>query len=292
MLGGIISKLSGVAGSAGNLLYLTWNGQRVDPYEFTLTAFNGLIASDYAGITVRVTNIHTTSAGVGGVLFTGGASWTLESPQIYYATYATGIAAFPAASYPGLRMCFGDVGGGRVVHISNGTRYMPEGGRFTFFQASYGTVAAPTQTIAAGVTSGTFTLAGSAPTIPANYLSTGFALQIKARFQRHGVTATIPAYIRIGTAGTSADADMWAVSLAATDLLHTSVDCYAMVTASNTLTTNSSSAQSGGGGTGQLVDKTANVNIASAMIISSTCTKNTADSIDLLSLMVEVVAPS
>lgn len=89
-------------------------GTNIDPWEFTLTQFLNLTASDYAGITVRVTNLHTNSAGVGGVLFTGGATWTLESPYIYYATFDL----LPAASlWPGARCLVGSgIGiGGAVV---------------------------------------------------------------------------------------------------------------------------------------------------------------------------------
>lgn len=99
-------------------------GTNIDPYEFTLAEFNQLTASDYAGITVRVTNIHTTSAGVGGVLFTGGTTWTLESPYIYYATFDL----LPAASlWPGARCLVGSgIGiGGAVVESRqiSGTYY-------------------------------------------------------------------------------------------------------------------------------------------------------------------------
>lgn len=111
--------------SSGNVTGLVdQSGNLITPYEFTLTEFNNLTSSDYAGVTVRVTNIHSNAAGVGGVYFTGGTTWALESPYIYYATFDL----LPAASlWPGARCLVGSgIGiGGAVVESRqiSGTYY-------------------------------------------------------------------------------------------------------------------------------------------------------------------------
>ena len=94
------------------------DGNNIDPYEFTWAEFLTLVSTDYAGITIRITDRHQDSRGVGGILVTGGASWTLESPQIYYATFAN---APSAASYPGWRITGPWAGLGSPVLYSNGT---------------------------------------------------------------------------------------------------------------------------------------------------------------------------
>lgn len=101
------------------------NGAVLDPYEFTWAEFLTLVSTDYSGITIRITDRHQDSRGVGGILVTGGASWTLESPQIYYATFA---AAPDAASYPGWRITGPWAGKGAPVLESNGTAWRYKSG--------------------------------------------------------------------------------------------------------------------------------------------------------------------
>lgn len=93
-------------------------GNNIDPYEFTWAEFLTLVSTDYYGIPIRITDRHQDSRGVGGILVTGGASWTLESPQIYYATFAS---APNAVSYPGWRITGPWAGKGNPVLQSNGT---------------------------------------------------------------------------------------------------------------------------------------------------------------------------
>lgn len=94
------------------------NGTDIDPYEFTWAVFATLTVAEYAGITIRITDLHQDSRGVGGILVTGGTSWTLESPQIYYSTFAS---APSAASYPGWRITGPWAGLGSPILESNGT---------------------------------------------------------------------------------------------------------------------------------------------------------------------------
>ena len=279
---GAISLLSGRLVDA--------DGTNIDPYEFTKAEFNNLVSTDYTGIDVRITDVHQTAAGVGGVTFIGGASWICTSPQIYYATRAAGVAAFPAASYPGLRQVWGDVGGGRSPVVSNGTRYVPESGRMVLFRSVYGTLAIPTLTAAAGSTSFNFAL--ESPTIPANMLAAGDALYLKGRVQKHGTAAVIPIECNIGTAGDTNDHNIIVVNVPNTDLNHMAFDAYADVCDATHFITNNTALQGGTGGAGFLLDRTTNFNIVSAMIFSINGTKNTADSLDLISWQLEwITAP-
>lgn len=102
-----------------------YNGSNIDPYEVTWAEFLSLTVSSYAGVTVRITDRHQDSRGVGGILVTGGASWTLESHQIYYATFAS---APDAVSYPGWRITGPWAGKGAPVLESNGTAWRYKSG--------------------------------------------------------------------------------------------------------------------------------------------------------------------
>lgn len=275
----------------GNITgFIDGDGNAVDPYEFTKADFDNLTPSNYAGIPVRITNWHQTAAGTGGVLFIGGASWICLSPQIYAATRAAGVAAFPAATYPGLTQVWGDVGSGRAQVVSNGTRYIPKGGRMILFRNVYGTVASPILSAAAGSTSFNFAL--GSPTLPANLLAAGDALYLKGRVQKHGTAATISLEANIGTAGDTSDHNIWVGTVPNTDLNHTPFDCYADVADATHYVTNYIALQGGTGGAGFLLDRTTNFNIGSAMIFSINGTKNTADALDLLSWQLEwITAP-
>lgn len=287
LLGSKIFKVPRLNSATGRLEV---NGVVLDPYEFTKAQFDNLVSAEYAGIEVRITDVHQTAAGVGGVTFIGGSSWICTSHQIYYATRAAGVAAFPAATYPGLRQVWGDVGGGRSPVVSNGTRYVPESGRMVLFRNVYGTLANPTLTAAAGTTSFNFSI--GTPTIPANMLAAGDALYLKGRVQKHGTAAVIPIECNIGTAGDTNDHNIIVASVPNTDLNHMGFDAYADVCDSTHFITNNTSLQGGTGGASYMLDRTNNFNIASAMIFSINGTKNTADSIDLISWQLEwITAP-
>lgn len=110
--------------SSGNITGLAdWDGNSVDPYEFVWTDFKNLNSTDYAGITVRVTDRHQDSRGEGGVLFTGGTSWVLESDCIYYATLAS--APSPVL-WPKLRIFAANIGMSGCHMTSDGAHYRPD----------------------------------------------------------------------------------------------------------------------------------------------------------------------
>jgi len=99
------------------------DGNSVDPYEFAWDDFISLNSADYTGITVRITDRHQDSRGVGGVLIDGGTSWVLQSKCIYYATLA---AAPSPVTYPGLRIFAANIGLSGSYMTSNGAHYRPD----------------------------------------------------------------------------------------------------------------------------------------------------------------------
>ena len=100
-----------------------YNGSNIDPYEFTWAEFLTLVSTDYAGITIRITDRHQDSRGVGGVYFVGGTSWVLESKCIYYATLA---AAPSPVTWPGLRIFAANIGVSGSFMTSDGAHYRPD----------------------------------------------------------------------------------------------------------------------------------------------------------------------
>ncbi len=234
--------------------------------------------------------INLTAAGVGGVRFIGGTSWICTSNQIYYATRAAGVAAFPAATYPGLVQVWGDVGSGRVRAMSDASRYKPVNGSAVLFANSYGTIATPTLTQAAGSTSFTFNI-GTA-VIPANTLGAGDQLICKGRYRKNGANATLAAYVTLGTAGTVSDARIWAATSPITDNNDTGWDAYATIGSATGFVSNQSYTQAGTGGVDYLADATTNFNVASAMTLTIGMTKHTSDTVDLLGFsLIWVTAP-
>lgn len=96
------------------------DGNSVDPYEFTWTDFEAKNSADYTGITIRITDRHQDSRGVGGILIDGGTSWVLQSKCIYYATLA---AAPSPVTYPGLRIFAANIGLNGTYMTSDGAHY-------------------------------------------------------------------------------------------------------------------------------------------------------------------------
>lgn len=268
------------------------NGTSIDPYETTLSGFASAVVGDYAnGIELRITDLHTTSAGVGGVRFTGGTSWVLTSPRIYFATFVAAVAAFPPATWPHLVIRCGDVGNGLVDLESNGTRYVPQGGVACLFKGTWGTLASPTNTITSGTGDPTLTFPIGTPTFPAGLFATGDSFRVKGRFQRHLTNATMLVRVNLGTAGNGNDHDLWNSTLVATNLLISPLEVHATVSDATHFLTNQSSGQSGGGSTSSAIDRTNNFNTASVMKLSASIqTKNASDSLDIMDLSFDWIA--
>lgn len=102
-------------------------GTNIDPYEFTLAEFKTKSASDFTGVDLVITDVHTNYLGVGGLRVRGGSQWTMRDYSAYFSTRAAALAAFPAASYPGFRIFsadYGSYGGG--YEVSDGSDYNTE----------------------------------------------------------------------------------------------------------------------------------------------------------------------
>lgn len=257
------------------------NGVLIDPSEFTLTQFQNLVSSDYSGQTVRITNVHSTSSGSGGVLLTGGSVWILESAQIYQSTFATALTNFPAATYPGIRIQCGDV---VPLLESNGTRYKPKAGQGYLFNEVNGTEGVPTKTIGSGSAPQLFSL--SNPNIPANLVQAGDVLWLEFDAQRHGVGA-MTLTVALGTSASSlSDAVMWSNALAATDLANAAGFIKIIIGSATSASTNSvnSIQQTSGSGAGTRAEVTTNLNFAADQVLKIGLSAKTTstDSIDLL----------
>lgn len=236
-------------------------GKNIDPYEFTLTEFKSKVSSDYAAITVRITDVHSTSSGSGGVLLTGGSVWTLESAQIYQSTFATALTNFPAATYPGLRIQCGDVA---PLLESNGARYKPRGTQGYLFNEVNGTIASPSKSLGdnSGVLPQLFSL--SKPTIPGGLIQPGDMLWFHFDVNRHGTGAMTLVLCLGTTANVLTDAVIWSSGIATTDLAKVSGLCKVEVGANTSMSTNNTASiqSTGGSGSGSRTSVTANLNFA------------------------------
>lgn len=260
-------------------------GTNIYPYEFTKTAFGNLTSSDYAGVEVRVTDVHSTSAGVGGVRFIGGSSWVLTESQVYYSTYAAGVAAFPAATYPGLRMYAADLG---FQLTSNGTRYLPSAGQAYIFNEVNGTLGSPTKSL--GDNGGTlpqlFTL--SKPNLPGGLVQAGDMLLYNFDAQRHG-TGNMTLVLSLGTsAAVLTDAVLWSLAITTTDLAKIAGVIKVLVGSNTSASTNSTSGiqQTGGSGSGTRASVTANLNFAANQVLKMGLSfkATNAEALDLMQL--------
>lgn len=82
-----------------------------------------------------ITGIHDTGTSGGMYVRSNGTYYVPMFSPVY--TQAAGMSAFPAATYPGVKMRFSDVGvGGGAVHVSDGTNYVPDGGRCLLAQTA------------------------------------------------------------------------------------------------------------------------------------------------------------
>ena len=177
-----------------------YNGSNIDPYEFTWAEFLTLVSTDYASITIRITDRHQDSRGVGGILVTGGASWTLESPQIYYATFAN---APSAASYPGWRITGPWAGLGSPVLYSNGTLWR--------YQLHTPVLIGHIYNVTKSANKDTEEIVLQA-TLPINngksIYQPGDILSVILNMSKSGVADKLHRQYRLGTAGTTSDASL------------------------------------------------------------------------------------
>lgn len=260
------------------------------PLNKTLDQFLALTAGQVTdGTVVHITDVHGPS-GAGGVYATWdavaskwgqnfGVPWIFASP-------ATLAANFPAASWPGWVVGITGINGNLK---SNGTRYVPIA-RTSIVNLKYGLPAAPTKN--SGAVAAPYSFGIGAPTFPANLFGAGTNLYLKSRMQRHngGTPAPIIVAIRLGTDTVTPtnNRPIWSNTLPATDLLQSPSEVFIEFPDTTHFVTNSLNGQSGSGAAGIVVTETTNVNTAAAMVLSVDITsKNTNDTLDLLSLSLE-----
>lgn len=276
--------------SSGNITgFIDANGNAVVPTNKTLTEFLALLPADVAdGAVVRITNVHGPS-GAGGVYATWDATaskWgqNFGTPWVF-ADLATLVASFPAASFTGWIFRLTGVNGDL---ISNGTKYVPKHGGIILSQNVYGTLALPTKNSGTGTTTYSFDI--GSPSIQLNLLGSKAKLKFKAKLQRHLANATMTVLFRLGTANGSTDSSFWSATIPATDLAQVNADVLIDFADSTHFLSNMNNQQAGSGATGAISERSANVNTASTMYIScDISSKNSSDTLDLLSYMVEWV---
>lgn len=263
-----IKKILGAI-SLSNGILVDSDGNFIAPYEFTWAEFITLTITEYTGITIRITDRHQDSRGVGGILVTGGASWTLESPQVYYSTFGAALTELGTLSnWTGWRITSGDVGGGRVRMFNNGTRFLPFNGSGVLLQEANGILAAPTKSLGSGAAPQLFTLSNGS-TIPANLVQLGDKLIIKFHCQRHG-TGAMTFVVALGTGGAVlTDAAVWTSGLSTTDLHVAAGDIVVNVGSTTAFTTTNTGGQATSGSAVVLVDRSTNVNFAADQTIKA-----------------------
>lgn len=250
---------------------------------------------------VHISDRHSTTDGTS----TPGSLWRIDpsatairkrnlvSGPIYYSTYADAIADVPAASWPTMSIVCADVGSSRIILTSNASRYSPRSGYACLFKGVYGTLAAPTNNISAGTGSAATIFPIGTPTIPAGLLDVGDSLNLRLRLQRHngGTPATMVVRANLGTAGNGNDADLWSVTLAATNLLICPAFSDIVIGSATVFSTSSSNSLFGSGGLSASFDKTTNFNVSSTLKFSvSIQSKNVSDTLDLMSYSLEWLA--
>ena len=113
--------------------YLTdANGNPIAYESVTLAEFQDIAFDLTIDRTVYVSDVPADRSLQGGsfwrIVPTATVKRKLISEAVCYSTFAAAIAAFPIASYNGLRYRCGDVGDYRILLESNGTRVKPESG--------------------------------------------------------------------------------------------------------------------------------------------------------------------
>jgi hypothetical protein len=156
------------------------------------------------------------------------------------------------------------------------------------YSGVFGTIAAPTVSVGAGITAGTKFNVGTAPTFPAAMLSANARFSVRAGINRNNANATCVCKIYFGTAGTSSDSPINAITMAATDLSTLQPSPNVLFNASASIMATNAAAFGGStSAANAFVVQTTNINRAAAQYISVyTEAKNTADIINLLYLNV------
>ena len=244
---------------------------------------------------VKVTDRHSCFNGVS----TPGSLWWIDptavtarkrnlvSGPIYSNTFANVLSNYPAATWPGLQVYPDDLNN---VLYNDATDYKLLNTRGFIISEVNGTIASPTKTLGNGAAPQLFTLANNA--LPANLVKVGNRLRVNFQLKRHG-TGTMVFAIALGTGATLGDGLIWSSGIASTDNAFILGEVMITVTGANSFTSSGTSAQFNTGTISLLTDQSTNVDFGAAQTFKAgLSTKATStDSLDLLSLSVELITP-
>lgn len=252
---------------------------------------------------IVINDLHSADASTGA---SGGSRWlvnplastpeekiVLDSGPLWFDTYAAYTSAITPSDHPGLRVRIGNVGKGLPVLINkyNSTaaayRLVPENGVCTLFLGVFGTIAAPTKTIAAGAPSGTYDIGN--PMIPGGLIKGRDLLGFSAHFRKNGTSGTsCTSAIYLGTNNSTSDSGILVDSTAtASDDYDVTFNVEVPAGSLTSLMTNASGNLGPIEGALSRLDRTTAINFANDMYISAHCGgKSTSDSLDLLYLSV------
>lgn len=211
--------------------------------------------------------------------------FTWAALQAAYPNGGGALAALPT----GVRAFVGDLGHEFVPNTAK-TRWTPSGGSFVL-RSNGGSVANPIASMT-GVTSGIFSIPGGMPTIPSALLDQGDSIFVRGRVFKTGANATANMVVRLGTAGTASDSDIYSVAFDNTSTRVISLDGVIHVYSSSVVgagaATNrgTDAIQTSIGAT----DYTTNINTAAAMYVHFAIgSANTSDTFSLLGYSISVV---
>jgi hypothetical protein len=171
--------------------------------------------------------------------------------------------------------------------ISDGTNWRPVNGSVVICNL-VGSLATPLES-KTGATSGSFTTLVAASKIPAEVLVPGSSsIAVQTLWNRVGATATAIAAVNIGTAGTSSDSNVYALTYAATTLFNLISEPILSAAESGRLTS-SNWVSHGGSGGAAAVDRTTNINTAADMYVTPNYSSaNAADTFQIIAHKVTV----
>lgn len=279
--------ITGVVDAEGNtitgLASYTWSDFTAGGFDLTVARY------------VHVTDKHSTRSATA----TPGSLWWVEptatsaykrqlvSGSIYCATFAAGIAAFPAASYPGIKLNFADLR--NAEYYSDATNFLPSYPQ-VIYDKNFGTIASPTVTVAAASTG--FSITGGAPKIPAHLMNSSSRFSVEAWVYKSGGVGGAGLNMYLGTAGDSTDQSISTATLASADKAYARLSPEIKFTSNTALLTTYNSIRGGNGSTLGLFGGSTKINVASDMFVSlrTAATYSSPDILQLVSLTITQVS--
>lgn len=179
----------------------------------------------------------------------------------------------------------------RTVFVSDGTNWLPLGGRLLIKGAS-STIAAPLNNITGnGATAVLFAIPGGSPAILAGMLiPLRTRIEIRYQARKHGTAGTWDIQSRLGSTNSATDNGVYnqtGLTNASNQDFRQQAECH-VVSSTSFFTQNGLSI--GGQGAGNAVERTTNFDISVTNYVTFSVTNvNAADTVDLLNYSVELV---